>query len=66
MERFVTIMRHALRPMARPQIHADCFFADLRLLGIDEEIFDKQLKLQINQGALLAGQRRETAAQQGR
>ena len=64
MEPFATVMRHALRPMAQPQIHADCFFAGLRLLGIDEEILDKELELQINQGTLLAGKRRETAAQQ--
>jgi hypothetical protein len=34
-EPFVTVMRHALRPMAQQPIHADCFFAGLRLVGID-------------------------------
>ena len=30
-----SVMRHALRSMAQQHIHTDCFFAGLRLVGLD-------------------------------
>lgn len=35
LEAFLTVMRHALKPMARRDIHSGCFFGELRLVGID-------------------------------
>jgi hypothetical protein len=53
-EPFATVMRHALRPMAQQQIHTDCFFAGLPLVGIDGTQFDllntPQIKRRREQG----------------
>jgi len=62
MEPFATVMRHALRPMAQPQIHADCFFAGLRLLGIDGTQFDLLNTPQIKATVAKAATRRGEAA----
>lgn len=39
-EPFATVMRHALKPMAREEAHAGCFFAGLRLVGMDGTQFN--------------------------
>ena len=44
LEPFTTVMRHALRPMAQPQIHADCFFAGLRLPGIAQSSEEEEVR----------------------
>ena len=43
-----SVMRHALRSMAQQQIHTDCFFAGLRLVGLDGTQFDLLNTPQIN------------------
>lgn len=62
LEPFVTLMRHALRPMALPQSHADCFFADLRLVGIDGTQFNLLNTPQINAAVAKVRTRRGEAA----
>jgi hypothetical protein len=61
-EPFVTVMRHALRPMAQQQIHADCFFAGLRLVGIDGTQFNLLNTPQINAAVSKVSTRRGEAA----
>lgn len=62
LEPFVTVMRHALRPMALPQSHADCFFAGLRLAGIDGTQFNLLNTPQINAVVAKVSTRRGEAA----
>jgi Transposase DDE domain len=59
---FITVMRHALRPMALPQSHADCFFAGLRLVGIDGTQFNLLNTPQINAVVPKVSTRRGEAA----
>jgi hypothetical protein len=61
-EPFATVMRHALRPMAQQQIHTDCFFAGLRLVGLDGTQFDLLNTPQINAAVSKARTRRGAAA----
>lgn len=48
LEPFTTVMRHALRPLARRPQHPACFFNGLRLVGIDGTQFDLPNTPQIN------------------
>ncbi len=59
---FITVMRHALRPMARQGQHPDCFFAGLLLVGIDGTQFDLLNTLQINAEVAKVATRRGEAA----
>ena len=62
LEPFITVMRHALRPMARQDRHPDCFFAGLLLVGIDGTQFDLLNTLQINAEVAKVATRRGEAA----
>ncbi len=62
LEPFTTVMRHALRPMARPDQHPDCFFAGLLLVGIDGIQFDLLNTPQINAQVAKVRTRRAEAA----
>lgn len=62
LEPFTTVMRHALRPMALQDQHPDCFFAGLRLVGIDGTQFDLLNTVQINAEVSKAATRRGEAA----
>lgn len=62
LEPFTTVMRHALRPMARQDQHPDCFFAGLLLVGIDGTQFDLLNTLQINAEVAKVSTRRGEAA----
>lgn len=62
LEPFTTVMRHALRPMARLDEHPDCFFAGLLLVGIDGTQFDLLNTPQINAKVAKASTRRGVAA----
>lgn len=48
LEPFATVMRHALKPMAQRDLHPSCFFAGLRLVGIDDTQFNLPNTAQIN------------------
>lgn len=62
LEPFTTVMRHALRPMARQDQHPGCFFAGLRLVGIDGTQFDLLNTPQINAQVAKVSTRRAEAA----
>lgn len=62
LEPFTTVMRHALRPMARQDQHPDCFFGGLRLVGIDGTQFDLLNTPQINAEVAKVTTRRGEAA----
>lgn len=62
LEPFITVMRHALRPMARQEQHPDCFFAGLLLVGIDGTQFDLLNTSQINAEVAKVSTRRGEAA----
>ena len=62
LEPFTTVMRHALRPLARQELHPDCFFAGLLLVGIDGTQFDLLNTPQINAAVTKAATRRGEAA----
>ncbi len=62
LEPFITVMRHALRPMARQDQHPDCFFAGLLLVGIDGTQFDLLNTPQINAQVAKVSTRRGQSA----